>query len=121
MKRYLFLVAVSLLATVTYAASSLAGATVTLDGTTQQLSTLLSAANGLPASNTCVGAVFVQSAKANANPTYIGKSGVTGATDATAYVDPAGAISLDGGGTCINLNSIYVIGTNGEKLHVSIL
>lgn len=122
MRKFLvLLLAISLAASPVWAATRLAGTTVTLNGNTQQLSALLIAASALPAANVCVGSVLLTSPSTNTNPVFIGTSALTGVGDAAAVLPTAtSGVSLSGGG-CVDLSSIYVKGTNSEKIHVAIL
>jgi hypothetical protein len=91
---------------------------LTLTGSAQRLSTVTGAE--LPKIRT----VSIQPAGANANPSYIGASGVS-STDygvrmeaGAAGVPPAPFVLGEFANGWASLDDFYVIGTNTEKLHI---
>lgn len=120
MKKLLLLLA--FLALPTFALSaSFVGTVLTLNGNAQNVSTALAAV--LPAQNPCVKTVFLQQADANTGVVFVGGSTVSGATDAFLWIALDSAVSIGSSSDtgCVDISTIYVKGTNNEKLHISII
>ena len=122
MKKLFFLLLFLPLATPALPAD-LNGTTLILSGAVQNIGTILATAAAIPAGATCVKSVQLQAAAANANTTFVGGSAVANAANAWAIIPVGSAIGFSYGPDtgCINTSSIYVIGTNGEKLHISVI
>lgn len=100
----------------------LSGGVITLNGAQQNLGTLLAAL--IPAGGFArVKVVTLQPYSTNANPVYYGKSDLAGQATATGYLGTGNtSISFSGGPfETVDLSSIYLFGTNAEKVHVTVL
>jgi hypothetical protein len=97
----------------------LTGLSVTLDGNTQKLSTLIT--NILPQEDAQVLAVTIQSRAANANTTLWGPSTMTAADSAWGEVAKGTAVTISAPQfQWFKLDNLYLKGTNGEKLYITV-
>ena len=102
--------------------SALIGTVLTLTGSAQNLHTALVAASKVPAGTKYVKSVQLQPYSTNANPIFIGESAVATETNALAYLTTGMTFALNGGDAgVVDLYSVYLIGTEGEKVHVALL
>lgn len=96
--------------------------TLTLNGSAQQLSGVLANADR---DNIPWQQLHIQPDSLNANPIYVGTtSGVSSSSHGVRLPAPAGGVAPAPyifeavGQQQLRLSAIYVIGTNGEKLHI---
>jgi len=96
--------------------------TLTLNGSAQQLSTVLSnaARDDIPWQQ-----LHIQPDAANANPVYVGTASTVSSSShgvrlpaASGGVPPAPYIFEAVGQGQLRLSALYVLGTNAEKLHI---
>jgi hypothetical protein len=100
---------------------------LTLNGSAQQLSGVFSAAEkeSSPDGPGVIG-YSLQPSSSNANPTWLGSTGVAAnaaavrLSSATAGIPPAPYVREYAGGFPIKLGDLWVLGTNGEKLLIGI-
>jgi len=100
---------------------------LTLNGSPQQLSSVLAAETGASAANLGCRAVQLQPQGDNANPVYVGARSDVSATDygfrleaGTAGVPPAPWLLGEHDSGPLKLSDFWVIGTDAEVLHILI-
>lgn len=96
--------------------------TLTLNGSAQQLSSVLASADR---DNIPFQSLHIQPDAANANPVYVGTTSSVSSTThgvrlpaASGGVPPAPYVFEAQGQGQLRLSALYVIGTNAEKLHI---
>lgn len=101
--------------------ANLSGIAITLNGNVQNVGAAVS--TYLPAQCVIVRSAKLQAGQGNTGTIYIGSAAVAGSTDAWAMIGTTDTVDLGGGSdsSFINLDSVYVKGTNNEKLLVSVL
>lgn len=100
---------------------------LTLSGSAQQLSTVFAAAEKeTNPHGPSVAALSVQPNSSNANPVLLGSSAVAAGayavrlSSALAGEPPAPWIKEQAAGGVVRLGDYWVLGTNGEKVHIGI-
>lgn len=100
------------------------GGVITLSGSAQNLATALSYGTENPVAKYPLGWISIQADTANSNLAYIGTDSNVATTYVirieipTSTVPDAPVIIEDAKGLGLLLNSLWVIGTNGQKLRV---